>query len=109
MDDLFMLGAPWAKGPSETGYEAAAAVAEDAARLRPLALRRIAAAGASGLTAEELASVMAVPRETIQPRTSELRVLGKIADSGQRRLNRSGKRAIVWTLPEYAQPKQVRA
>lgn len=35
-------------------------------------------------------------RVTIQPRCSELRLFGKIEDSGNRRRNGSGKRAVVW-------------
>ena len=35
-------------------------------------------------------------RTTVQPRTSELKLLGLIEDSGERRRNRNGKRAIVW-------------
>jgi hypothetical protein len=36
-------------------------------------------------------------RWSIQPRTSELKRKGLIRDSGQRRPNCTGKKAIVWT------------
>lgn len=106
MIDLFTPGAPWAKGPSETGYEAAESVAGDVVRLRGLTVRCVGAAGRDGLTSEELAEVAQVTFAAIQPRTSELRAIGAIVDSGQRRHNRSGRRAIVWTLPQYAAKRE---
>lgn len=95
---------PGAKGSSETGHEAAAAIASVTARYQKMALAAIRAAGANGLTAHELAERLGLERTTIQPRTSELRRLGKIADSGRRRSNPNGKRAIVWTTPEHVLP-----
>ncbi len=53
-------------------------------------------AGFIGFTADELASKLKVSRYTIQPRTSELKLKGLICDSGQRRSNETGKKAIVW-------------
>ena len=100
---------PGAKGSSETGHEAAAAIAPITARLQRAALAAIRDAGAAGLTTCELADMLGFERSTIQPRTSELRVLGRIVDSGMRRRNPNGKRAIVWTLPEYALPARVAA
>lgn len=93
---------PGYKGPAETGKEAAEAIAPMTGRYRLLALAAVAHAGSRGLTADELADALDVSRWTIQPRTSELRALGKIADSGQRRRNTTGKNAIVWTLPQFA-------
>lgn len=87
---------------TDTSREAAEAMKPTAATLRDKALRAIGAAGLNGLTSEELAAVIGVERVSIQPRTSELRELEKIEDSGQRRRNGSGKRAIVWII---ARPK----
>jgi hypothetical protein len=81
----------------ETSVEAADAIASVSARLQRLALRAIHAAGTDGLTADELAATVGVTRWTIQPRTTELRRKGLILDSGVRRRNVTGKRAIVWT------------
>ena len=105
MDDLFDYAVfpdvPGHRG-TDTSVAAAADIADRAPLLRQQALDRITQAGPFGYTSEELAEVMGVPRVSIQPRTSELRALRKIADSGQRRANRSsGKKAIVWTLPEF--------
>jgi predicted transcriptional regulator len=49
-----------------------------------------------GLTAHEIAQALDVDRASIQLRLSELRRKGLVVDSGQRRRNESGKRAIVW-------------
>ena len=53
-------------------------------------------------TAPELALALQLERTTVPPRTSELRKLGRIIDSGQRRLNPNRKRAIVWVAKEAA-------
>lgn len=85
----------------DTSAAAAAAIAPDLGRLQRLVLDAIAEAGARGLTAHELAEATRLPREAAQPRISELRKKGRVADSGQRRFNASGRRAIAWSLPEY--------
>ena len=81
----------------DTSIAAAAAIAPQCGRLQRLALAAIKAAGPSGLTTDELASRLGLDRGSVQPRTSELKLLGLIRDSGQRRRNANGKRAIVWT------------
>ena len=92
----------------DTSIAAAADMNKRLGRLQQLALTTIQAAGAMGLTADELAAELEVSRWTIQPRTSELRRKGKIADSGQRRRNESGKSAIVWVAVEHL-PESERA
>lgn len=87
-------------GPGHRGVETSIAAARDielsVGHLQRVALRAIRAAGARGLTTNELAATVRVHRDSIQPRTSELRERGLIRDSGARRLNTNGKRAIVW-------------
>ncbi len=51
-----------------------------------------------GLTSEEIAAFTGLPYATVQPRTTELANAGIAEDSGERRRNLSGKRAIVWRL-----------
>jgi predicted transcriptional regulator len=94
---------PGFKGDAETSREAAEAMQSKCGRLQQIAFCHIRAAGASGYTADELAEAMGMDRWTVQPRTSELKAKGLIVDSGQRRRNVTGKRAVVWTLPEYKQ------
>jgi hypothetical protein len=85
----------------DTSIAAAEAVAPKLGRLQKLALDAIRNRCAFGLTADELAEVLGLDRYSIQPRTSELSRKGLIADSGRRRLNATGKRAIVWVLPQF--------
>lgn len=80
----------------DTSAAAAADIAPDAGRLQALAFRAISDAGSFGLTTNELAEQLCISRDSIQPRTSELRGRRLIGDSGRRRKNESGKSAIVW-------------
>lgn len=80
----------------DTSIEAARSIDMAVSHLQQIALRAIRAAGGRGLTTNELVTVVNVHRDSIQPRTSELRERGLIRDSGARRFNANGKRAIVW-------------
>lgn len=81
----------------DTSIDTAKAIASVSAPFQRMALLAIQEVGARGLTSQELADRTGIDFATIQPRTTELRRKGLIRDSGQRRLNRNGKRAIVWT------------
>lgn len=100
--DLFnpYPGSPGHRGV-DTSIEAAADLAPKLGRLQAMAERAIRNAGAAGLTTDELAATLEMDRGAIQPRTSELKARELIIDSRQRRFNANGKRAIVWTVPEY--------
>lgn len=87
----------------DTSIEAAEKFTPKVGRLQKMTLDAIAARGAFGLTADECAQLIGLDRWSIQPRTSELRRKGLIVDSGLRRKNETGKRAIVWTLPRFQQ------
>jgi hypothetical protein len=80
-----------------TSDEAAEAIAPRIGRLQSLVFAAITKAGDGGLTADEVADTLQMDRWSVQPRTTELRLRDLIEDSGQRRRNRTGKRAIVWT------------
>lgn len=80
----------------ETSVDAAVALAPKLGRLQRMAEMAIRDAGEDGLTADELAAKLDMDRWSVQPRTSELKRKGLILDSGQRRPNTTGKRAIVW-------------
>lgn len=93
-----MSGYPDAPGyrDIDTSLEAARELAPKVGRLQRIALEAIRNAGWLGLTADELMAIMGMERWSVQPRTSELKRKGLIRDSGLRRRNASGKRAIVW-------------
>ena len=101
----FVPASEYPKSPGHRGVETSIAAANDIApglgRLQKLTLATVSEASGYGCTANELADLTGLPREAIQPRTSELRRMGKIVDSGRRRHNPNGKSAIVWTLPGY--------
>lgn len=80
----------------DTSMAAADALAPKLGRLQRLVEAAIRDAGATGLTADEVAARLKMDRWSIQPRTSELRRKDIIRDSGQRRRNITGKVAIVW-------------
>jgi len=80
----------------DTSALAAEAIEISVGRLQRIALRAIRAAGNRGLTTNELVAAVRISRDSIQPRTSELREMGFIRDSGARRRNDNGKSAIVW-------------
>jgi len=86
---------PGTKG-TDTSIAAAEFMKDIAAPIQRAVMRVTIAAGSRGLTAHELSVSLGMERTTVQPRTSELRRLGKIKDSGQRRANPNGKKAIVW-------------
>lgn len=49
-----------------------------------------------GLTADECAGLLRMSILSIRPRFTELKQMGKITDTGERRLNDSGRRANVY-------------
>jgi len=90
-------GTGWQR--TDTSRAAAQHIEPSASSLRQTVLNLLSK-HKKGLTSEELAAKASVSYASIQPRTSELRNGGKIADSGARRPNASGRASIVWTLGE---------
>jgi predicted ArsR family transcriptional regulator len=84
----------------ETAITAANEVAHKAPRLRQMCLDQLTFSGP--LTADECAARLGLDKLSIRPRFSELVAKGHIADTGERRLNSSQKRAIVWSLARRA-------
>jgi predicted ArsR family transcriptional regulator len=86
--------------PLEPGYKAPGPSAEAADEMlgRAETLRRQCYRLLHGrpMTADECAAALHESVLAVRPRLSELRTMRLIADSGVRRLNRSGKRATVW-------------
>lgn len=86
--------------PTDTSIAAAESLADGVAGLRRRVLEAIRAAGAIGLTPDEAAAQLELTPFTTRPRFSELREKGLIEDSGLRRANASGRKAIVWWAAE---------
>lgn len=87
---------PGAKGPDGTSQDAAEAIAPCVSHLRRVAMRSLDRLGEA--TVLEAVAVAEVPRESLQPRFSELRAMGLVEATGGRRRNPSGKRPAVLTL-----------
>lgn len=99
--DMFAIypDAPGHRGIA-TSVEAADAIAPKIGRLQRMTLEAIASRGAYGCTADEVSELLDVDHRSTQPRCTELKLKGLVADSGLRRPNKSGRSAIVWCLPE---------
>jgi hypothetical protein len=82
----------------DTSIAAADMVAGIAGPLRRMVYRAVHEAGPRGLTTDEIAAALRMPRYSVQPRTTELKYDRRIRDSGRRRHNASGCRAIVWVV-----------
>lgn len=92
--DLFTY--PTAAGWKGAETSRAAAESINAAGVRAKVLQAMRERGPS--TADEAASYLRLDKLTVRPRCSELRTMGRLRDSGARRLNSSGKNAVVWEL-----------
>lgn len=97
MDLLDIMDLPYPQSPgfrnTDTSFEAAASI--NASGLRAKVLRVVAQAPC---TADEAASILDIDRLAIRPRLTELKALGKVRDTGERRPNASGRSAIVWAI-----------
>lgn len=87
---------PGHKGTDGTSEAAADAIAPSVPRLRLIALRTLARLGAA--TVLEAVAASGIAREALQPRFSELRAVGLMEATGERRRNPSGKAAAVLRL-----------
>lgn len=89
--------------PESAGFKVAGSTSEEAARtvdagtLRADVLRHLREHGKA--TADEVADALGHSILGIRPRLSELRVMGRVRDSGERGINEcSGKSAIRWEV-----------
>jgi predicted ArsR family transcriptional regulator len=80
---------------AETGAEAAAAIASEVFAIR----RRVLLALRQGpATPDETAQQLGLHWQNVRPRFSELARMGLIKATGEKRRNRTGRRAKVWKL-----------
>lgn len=95
MEQLPLWGYPKIPGykATETSKVAAQEIESIAETLRSMALYHITK---QAMTADEVANALEVSVLSIRPRIAELKKMGLIEDSGDRRSNESGRAAIVW-------------
>jgi hypothetical protein len=103
MDDFYPVH-PGAKGLTgatfSTSADAADAIAPCVKYLQRVALRALATLGSA--TVLECVAITDYPRESLQPRYSELIAQDMVVPTGARKRNPSGKTAAVLTLTEKA-------
>lgn len=80
---------------TDTSFNAAQSMREKAASMRAMSVAQLRAAW---LTSDETALRLGVNKYTIRARFAELHMQGVIEDTGHRRENVSGHKAIVWRL-----------
>ena len=95
MSDFDLFNYPTVAGFKAHGTSEEAARSIDAKKLQRLVLTELSKAP---MTADEIADRLNIDKLSIRPRCSELKALGKIADSGMRRPNASGRSAAVFRL-----------
>jgi hypothetical protein len=78
---------------TQTSAQAAEDITPKAPAIREMVL---AVLHLRDMTADEMAYHLSMDKLSVRPRFSELRAMGKIRDTGERRANGSGKKAIVW-------------
>lgn len=86
--------APGWRGKLETSREAAESIAVRAGTIRARILD-LYLENPNGLTSDEVADRLDMTAIMVRPRCAELHGAGLLADTGHRRVNRSGRRAAV--------------
>lgn len=84
---------------SDTSREAAAALADDVVVSLREQVYHCIRESVDGLTDDDVQRRLDLPGNTERPRRIELVRAGRIVDSGERRITRSGRRATVWSVP----------
>ena len=87
-----------AKGSDGTSQDAAETIKPNVSRLRRMTLDGLGRLGEA--TPLEAIAAIGLPRESLQPRFSELRAMGLVEPTGARRPNPSGKNAAVLRLTD---------
>lgn len=91
----------------DTQLQAYAAINESRASYLRTRVKTTLQSLENGATSEELATLMREDYASVQPRTSELHEDLQIFDTGLRRKNESGKKAIVWAMVQNDEQKQL--
>src|SRR5262245_34263437 len=98
------MGSPMKTYPHSPGFkegdtsrDAAVAVEKEALTVRERVLQLYQSG--EGFTADEVAAELGLSILTVRPRVTELKALGYLTDSGERRTNQSGLKAKVMWIP----------
>lgn len=94
-------GLPYQRG-SDTSKAAAESMEEVAPAILTQVLLFIKRSGKHGANYDEIVVALNRDKPTISARCNELKRLGKIVDSGKRRMTRSGRPAAVYLAKEVA-------
>tara|TARA_R110002072_G_scaffold286175_2_gene451194 strand:- start:899 stop:1309 length:411 start_codon:yes stop_codon:yes gene_type:complete len=86
----------WHNAPDGTSDAAAAMIAPHSSSMRSRVHRAIIDAGKHGLTDDEGEQLLGMIPQTYTPRRGELRKMGVVRDSGNRRNTRRGRATNVW-------------
>lgn len=90
------------RGAPETSREAGQSIAPIASSIRKRVHAEIAATGHRGATSDAVAEALDLTPFQVRARIAELHAAKRVGDSGRRGLLGSGRRGVVWVLPEYA-------
>lgn len=85
---------------TDTSTAAYNGIVQASERLRAIVFQTLHA-NPAGLTVDETCALAEYPRYSLQPRFTELRDRRVIYDTGMRRRNVSGAKAIVWRLTSH--------
>lgn len=103
MKDLFQSiddtwpGEPASVAGSETSVAAAKSIEPVSGRLRKAVYEWLKSRGEQGGTDQEIQDALGMADNTERPRRIELVEAGYVRDSGQKRLTRSKRAAVVWS------------
>ena len=88
----------------ETSREAGDSIAAIASSIRARVFNALAERKEGGATGDVVAEALDLTPVQVRARIAELHAAKRIIDSGRRGLLGSGRRGVVWVLPEYGPP-----
>ena len=89
----------------ETSREAGDSIAPIASSIRARVFSAIAERGVGGATGDVVAKLLDLTPVQVRARIAELHADKRITDSGRRDRLYSGRRGVVWVLPQYRPPE----
>lgn len=98
-------GAPYVGG-SDTSEAAAASMAPHTARLRSLVTQAFLRRGPRGFTNDEVEQELDLIHQCCSARVRELVIAKVLVETEERRLTRSGRKAVVKIHAIYAHPRE---